>query len=372
MPSKENLAILKKALILTKNKIGKTYPNPVVGCILTDKNNKILSHGVTNIGGRPHAEIIAINKLKNKDDVENLYVTLEPCCHFGKTPPCIDEILKLQNLKNVFICTKDPNAKINGASIDILKKNNINVYEGFFKDDAIRLNQGFFSTQLINRPMISVKIATTLDGKIACANGESKWITNEESRQFVHKIRSQYDCILTTSKTILYDNPMLNVRHPRIAKIQPTRIIIDRNLNLLRNIEKLNLYTTANQQRTIILTLQEVDNISIENIAFIKLQSGNLECIFDAIKNLGITKVLVESGGEFITQLLIDNLIDKLYWFHSSSIIGNDGIAAINNLKCEKIDQLYNFKLENLKRFDDDILKILINEKNFSKIACYF
>jgi diaminohydroxyphosphoribosylaminopyrimidine deaminase/5-amino-6-(5-phosphoribosylamino)uracil reductase len=373
MNQEDHNRIIKKALNLAKKNLGKTYPNPTVACILTDKNNKILSSGVTGIGGRPHAEFVAITKLKNFNEVENLYVTLEPCFHHGVTNPCIHEILKLKNLRNVSICTKDPYFRVNGRSIDLLKKNNINVHLiDIYKNDAVLLNQGFFSTQLLDRPTISVKIATSLDGKIGCRNGQSQWITNEKSRRFVQKIRSQYDCILTTSKTIFSDNPMLNVRYPKMIRNQPIRVIVDRKLSLINNFENLNIFKTANLQKTIILTTKNIDNINFQNIEFIQLKNGNLKEIFELLKDLGITRVLVESGGEFITSLFREKLIDKFYWFQSNKIIGNDGIAAINNLNIKNIKNANEFELMNIKRFGDDILRTLIHQENFSKISCYF
>jgi diaminohydroxyphosphoribosylaminopyrimidine deaminase/5-amino-6-(5-phosphoribosylamino)uracil reductase len=370
--SAEKNKIIKKTLFLAKKNLGKVYPNPSVACILTDKKDNILSNGITEIGGRPHAEIIAIKKVKNPDHIENIYVTLEPCFHYGITNPCINEILKLKNLKNIFICTKDPYKKVNGKSIELLKKQNINVFLNQYKQEAILVNQGFFSCQLINRPMISVKIATSLDGKIACHNGQSKWITNEKSRQFVQKIRSQYDCILTTNKTILCDNPTFNVRYPKLSKIQPIRIIIDRNLSLIENLEQFNIFKTSHLQRTIILTHQNIKNVKRENIEFIQLKQNNLNEIFTILKDLGITRVLIESGGQFITSLFETNFIDKIYWFQSNKIIGNDGIPSINNLKIHHIDDAQSFRLLELKRLDNDILKTLINEENFSKIFCHF
>ena len=370
--SEENNAIIQKALNLAKKNLGKTYPNPSVACILTNKKNKILSSGITGVGGRPHAEIIAIKKIKNINEVENLYVTLEPCFHHGMTEPCINEILKLPNLKNVFICTKDPYHKVNEKSINLLKEKNINVFLNDKKNDAIILNQGFFSTQLINRPTISVKIATSLDGKIACKNGQSKWITNEKSRQFVQKIRSQYDCILTTHQTILCDNPTLNVRYPKFSKHQPIRIIIDRNFTLLKNFENLNIFKTAHSQKTILFTEKNILNITLENIQLIQFAECNLKEIFAKLCDLGITRVLVESGGQLITSLFRERFIDKLYWFQSNKIIGNDGIPAIRDLCTDSINDSEIFRLIDLKRFDNDILKILINEENLSKITYHF
>lgn len=374
MISEESRKIVKKALSLAEKNIGKTYPNPSVACILADKNNNIVSLGVTGHGGRPHAEIVAIRKVDNRDEVENLYVTLEPCCHYGVTEPCINEILKLRNLKNIFICTRDPYFKVNGRSIDLLRKNNINVFLDVEKENAILLNQGFFSCQILSRPMISVKIATSLDGKIACHNGQSKWITNERSRNYVQKIRSQYDCILTTNQTILKDNPSLNVRYPKIPKYQPIRVVVDRDFSLAGELENLNIYKTGGGQRTIILTKKNAENMvkNFENIEFVKLQTNNLLEIFEILKNLGITRVLVESGGKFITSLLKEDLVDKFYWFQSNKIIGNDGIASMGDLNLQNVEECKYLKLMNVKRFDDDMLKILINEENFCKISCHF
>ncbi len=203
-----NLAILEAS-----RSLGITKKNPPVGCVIV-KNNILISSGRTSPEGRPHAEENALNKVEDKSLLENakMYLTLEPCAHKSKLGKSCAELITETGISEVFICCMDPDPRTNGNGIDYLKKNGIKVYEQFFEREAYHLYKGFFSRIKKNKPFVTLKIACSLDGKIALKNKKSKWITNELSRRSTHLLRAQHDAILTSSSTIISDNPLLNCR----------------------------------------------------------------------------------------------------------------------------------------------------------------
>ncbi len=367
---------MRQAIEIAKTQIGKTWPNPTVGCVITDKNNNILSQGVTAKYGRPHAEKIALRNLKNPDLAHNLYVTLEPCCYTSQLneETCVDSILK-SNIKNIFIGAKDPNPNICGNGINQLKAAGLNVQTGFCSNEILKLNFGFFSKHLRKKAQMSVKIATSLDGKIALHNGKSKWLTCEKSRQFVQHIRSQNDAILSTNSTIIADNPMLTVRIEN-DNIQPVRIAIDKNLSLFKNHENtksLRFFENSDYKNLNcknIVVVHDVENIDknlyddFDHVDFFYVENFSLDNIFRKLtENFGFNNILIECGGKFFTSMLKENLIDKLYWFHSNKIIGNDGIAAVDSLNYKDFDEkMEKFKVEEVQQFGDDVLTTFVKK----------
>ena len=369
--------ILKQTIKISNKQLGKTWPNPTVACIITDKYNNILSSGVTATYGRPHAEKIAFKNLKHPELACNLYVTLEPCCHTSQIneQTCVDYIIK-SKVKNIFIGIKDPNKKICGKSIDLLQNAGLNVKFGFHENEIFNQNIGFFSRHIIQKAQISVKIATSLDGKIALNNNKSQWITCEKSRQFVHKLRSQHDAILTTNSTILNDNPAFTVRiNNRNSKIQPVRIALDRNLSLFEDINLANSlkffennYTNPNCKNIIVVhNKQNIDQEILNlyhHIHFLYIKNSSLDNIFKELtKTFGFNNIFIECGGKLFTSLIKENLINKLYWFHSNKIIGNDGIAAVDSLNYQNFNnKMECFEMESVKKFDNDTLTTFMNK----------
>ena len=290
------------------------YPNPKVGAILV-KDNKIVGSGYHKTTGSPHAEAIAIKKAGSKTKNSTLYVNLEPCSHFGKTPPCVDLIIK-HKIKRVVIGNYDPNPLVNKKSINKLRRAGISVSTGILKQKATLLNKEFYHMHQSNVPHVTVKVGLSLDGKIALHNGYSKWITSAESRQDVQRERAKSSVILSTSKTILKDNPLLNVRESSYLKKlrkQPDLAVIDNQLKLNGN---LNIFNIPN--RKILLFTQSSKKKKFgENVEIIRLVRNHnyLMQVFKLLLERGHYKIFVEhlSPNQVIdqTQLYL-NLIMKL------------------------------------------------------------
>ena len=340
--------------------VGTTYPNPPVGAIIV-KNDKIISRGWTQPKGVPHAEIHAISQIKNKRDIEgaHLYCTLEPCSHEGKTSPCVNKIIDLKFSK-VIISQVDKNPLVNSNSVKKLRSAGINVVIKNFGDQVRNLNNVFFKSLNNNKPFITLKIASTADGKIATKLYESKWITNSISRMMSHKLRSLNECMIVGTGTITKDNPVMDCRLDGLSNRSPDIFILDRNLILKRNLK-----IFSNKNRKIYIfhsnTIKKKIHKS-KNIKYIKINEVNnvldIKTIIKKISDLGYMRILVEGGAKLSASLLIKNQIDEIAWFRASKIMGNNGINAISDLNIENIDQLKKFKLIQTKIIDNDQLSI--------------
>ena len=241
----QDLYFIKKTISLAKRGEGTTSPNPLVGAIIV-KNNRIISSGYHLRTGLPHAEINAIKSAKKSLKGATLYINLEPCFHFGRTPPCVDEVIK-SGIKRVVVATTDPNPKVAGKSIRKLRKQGIKIDLGLAKEQALRLNEVFFKNMKTKQPFVVAKLAQSLDGKIASSKGISKWITSSKSRRFAKSLRDKYDCVLIGATTLKNDNPKLD----GLKKI-PYKVIISSNLDLpsksyifRNNPEKLIIFTSS-------------------------------------------------------------------------------------------------------------------------------
>jgi len=355
------------ALNLARKNLGLTAPNPVVGCVIV-KNGEIISTGVTATKGRPHAENIAINKIVDKKLLEGatLYVTLEPCCHIGETSPCTDLIIE-HKIKKVVIATIDPYKKVNGGGITKLREAAIDVVCGIMEKPAQEINKAFFKVQNCGLPYLTLKLATSLDGKIATKNFDSKWITGKKARQFSHYLRAQNDAIMVGANTVRNDNPSLDCRISGLSDHSPKKIIIANNLNFDT---KLKVFQSASQIPTLVLTnkinhLQQEENCTkLKNlgveIIFCEEKSTennfiNIKSALEKIAASGINSVLVEGGRNIATQLLQENLVDELVWIQNKKIIGEDGISAVGTLGFLTInDALQNFTRQELQELGDD------------------
>lgn len=344
------------AINLAKKNLGITAPNPCVGCVIV-QDNKIIASGITQNTGRPHAEIIAINKVKDKKQLigATIYVTLEPCCHFGKTTPCVDEIIKHQ-FKKVVIATKDPDSRVNGQSITKLKAAKIEVICDILKKEAQELNRAFFKARLHKRPFVTLKLATSLDGKIATKTFDSKWITSNKARVFGHHLRALNDAIVIGSNTLRQDNPKLDCRILGLSKYSPQIIVIGNNINFENN---LNIFHN-NKNQPIILSS---NNQEVQNAKVIQCLSDNKKInLEDALTKLcqnGINSILVEGGQNIATQFLRDNLVDELILIRSPKIIGDDGIAAIGNFNYQNINEVLDkFQRQEIIQLEQDLIEI--------------
>lgn len=340
------------ALNLSLKNIGATSENPCVGCVIV-KDSIILATGITSISGRPHAEINAINKIPDKNILKNctLYVTLEPCSHFGKTSPCVDEIIKYQ-FKRVVISSIDPDSRVNGNGIKKLQEAGIEVVVGVCQEKMQEINRGFFWAKKFGLPFVTMKIASSFDGKIATKTNESKWITCQKSREFAHNLRSKNQAILIGGNSIKQDNPLLTTRLEGLENLSPIPIIISKNINFSFN-EK--IFTENKSPQKIIITTQNNFNKNQNLQKWLKQNSGhqaiyiedlsdknhnfiNLKLALQELVKLNINSVLVEGGGQIFSNFLRQNLVDELIWIKSPIIIGNDGIPAIDDIGIKNLD----------------------------------
>lgn len=353
---------IKLTFELAAKGLGSVSPNPLVGAVLV-KDGKIIGKGFHEKFGEAHAEINAINSASEKSEGSTLYVNLEPCSHFGKTPPCVDEIIR-QKISKVIIANRDPNPLVNGKGIKKLEAAGIKVKTGILEDEGTELNKFFFKNQTCKLPYVTVKIAQTLDGRIAGTDRSSKWITSEASRKIVHKMRSEYDAILVGKNTILSDNPSLNVR--LVEGRNPVKIALDKNLEIPLTSK---IFKNVSGSKTIIAASsksffqedEQVKNYSgIAEIIFVKEdESGGLN-ILDVLEKLyskGITSVIVEGGGKVFSSFINKNLYDEIYLFTGPKILGS-GISSVNKNGFVNISDSINLKLKSIEQIDGDALLI--------------
>ena len=341
----EQEAFMRLALSLARRGLGNVWPNPAVGCVIVSKG-QIVGRGWTMPGGRPHAEVVALKQAGGLARGGEVYVTLEPCCHEGKTGPCAEALVSA-GIKKIYISTLDPDPRVNGKGVLFLKKNKISTSVGLLEKEAIRLNLGFFLKISQGRPLVTMKTASTLDGKIALGNGLSKWITNESARGFSHLFRYIHDAVAVGSGTVLADNPNLTCRLPGITNCNKPRIILDRRL---RTADDSNLANSARETPVWIVTSD-----THKKHKFKKLEEKGVKIILSSLNGepkadlitvlkhlgkLGLTRLLFEPGSQLGAALLTAGLVDQLVVFRSSSIAGNDGVGMIGNLYLSEISNM--------------------------------
>ena len=350
--TKNDFRFLKTAISLGYRSIGQTWPNPSVGCVIV-KNQHIVGTGNTAFRGRPHAEKIALDQAKSEALDSTVYVTLEPCSHFGKTAPCTTQLIKAK-VKRVVCPLKDPNPRVNGKGFEILRKNGIIVDNSpILLKEIKNLNQGFITSIEKKRPFIALKLAMSLNGKIATQTKKSNWISGEKSRNFVQLIRSHYDAIMIGTETAFWDNPSLNLRGQFSDLPQPAKIIIDKDLKLSK---KMNLIRSKDTEKLFFvhdlnLKKEKIESMKVKGIRTIgvsTLKNGNLNLdeIFKNLSKLGLTSVLVEGGGKIATSLLEVELVDKLILFTAGIILDKNGIDGFQPSIPESIN------LNNYNRYD--------------------
>ncbi|MFO7887394.1 MAG: bifunctional diaminohydroxyphosphoribosylaminopyrimidine deaminase/5-amino-6-(5-phosphoribosylamino)uracil reductase RibD [Eubacteriales bacterium] len=352
---------MKKALELAKLGEGYTSPNPLVGALIV-KKGKIIAEGYHEKYGENHAEVNAF--LDASEDVKgaDMYVTLEPCSHQGKTPPCADRIVK-EGIKRVFIGMKDPNPLVAGRGVEILEKNGIEVKSGILEKEAVELNEIFIKYITENKPFCILKTAMSLDGKIATSSGDSKWISNEKSRKYVHQLRHRVSGIMVGIGTVLADDPMLTTRLENKKGKDPHRIIIDTEGRIPLDSKILNL---KSHSKTIIATTEKISSEKVRSledknaevvICPLKNNKVDLNYLFDYLAKMGIDSILVEGESTLNESLLKENLIDKVITFIAPKIIG--GSHAKTPVAGEGFKYVKDaVKLENIKTkyFDEDIM----------------
>lgn len=352
---------MRLAMQLAGNAIGRTSPNPLVGAVIV-KDNRVVGCGWHRKAGTPHAEVHALNQAGELAQGADVYVTLEPCAHYGKTPPCAKALVEAK-VKNVYGGLLDVNPKVAGKGFKILEDAGIHVEYGFLQDELRKQNEVFFKWIEHKKPFIVLKVAMTLDGKIATATGQSKWITNETSRAYGYKLRDIYDGIMVGINTVIEDNPMLTARVD--GGKNPIRIVVDSSLKIDINANvvqdksvKTIIATTdkADKDKILKLQAQDIDVIVVDKDENDKV---DIEKLLDILGQQNICSILVEGGATLSGSFVAKKLVDKVYFFIAPKIVGGKEaktpVAGTGILNLQEALALKDIQIEKL---EEDILII--------------
>ncbi len=365
-----DLAHMQAALGLARRGLGRVWPNPAVGCVILRPGaagdaspDIVVGRGWTQPGGRPHAETEAIARAAAAAEGATAYVTLEPCAHHGRTPPCAEALIAA-GIARCVVATGDPDPRVSGAGIERLRAAGIDTVVGLCRDEAEELNAGFFARIRLGRPLVTLKLATTLDGRIATHAGESRWITGEAARARAHLLRAQHDAVMVGAATALADDPQLTCRLPGLEDRSPVRVVMDAHLRLPLTAR---LVAGAGAAPTWIIAHQGAD--PVRRRAFESCGVEVIEAELDADGNLslpaalaalgarGITRLLVEGGSRLSAALLRADLVDRLAWFRAARIIGGDGLPAAAAFGVDRLDQAPGFVPLSVVRVGEDVLE---------------
>lgn len=337
---------------------GRVAPNPAVGCVIVN-NGRLVGQGRTADGGRPHAETEALAMAADAAQGATAYVTLEPCAHEGKTPPCADALIKA-GVARVVIGTMDPDERVNGAGLNRLQEAGIAVSAGVLEKEIRPFLAGFMMTRAEGRPLVTVKLATSLDGRIALSNGTSQWITGAETRRYVHELRSRHDAVLTSSGTLIADDPLLTCRLAGVAH-QPLRVLVT-GAGVLKADHQ--LARSVDQGPVLCCCPQDgLDALpsGVTGRAVLTDNRGkpDLHEVLSVLGEEGLTSVMVEAGGKFVAAMLAAGLVDRLIWMRSGGIIGGDGHSSLAALGLENLADGRIFTRRSLSVIGDDVIETL-------------
>jgi diaminohydroxyphosphoribosylaminopyrimidine deaminase/5-amino-6-(5-phosphoribosylamino)uracil reductase len=351
---------MRLALKLAQKAKGRTSPNPLVGAVVV-KNNRVVGRGYHRGAGLAHAEVEALDDAGKAACGASLYVTLEPCCHTGRTPPCVQKITAC-GIKEVVFATEDPNPLNNGKGAQFLRRQGIKVFSSVLEREAKEMNRAFIKYITKKRPFVTVKVAQSLDGKIATRTGDSRWISSEASRKFTHKLRSRVDAVLVGINTVLQDDPLLTCRlNNRLNKRQPKKVIVDSRLRLRPDLKIFSSYSPAEVLVAVTSGASPKRVLSFEKNARIiiaKNEKGRVD-LRDLLRKLakqGIAHILVEGGGEIIASLLKKKLVDEMFVVIAPKIIGGGRApVSVAGEGVAKVTQAIKLKDIKLKRIGPDL-----------------
>lgn len=352
---------MKKVIRLARRGLGSTSPNPVVGALIV-KNGQIISSGYHKMAGAPHAEIEALSKAGERARMSTLYVNIEPCNHYGRTPPCTKSILE-SNVSKVVVGMPDPNPDVTGGGCEFLGSKGVKVKCGVLGEECARLNEVYVKYVTKGKPFVILKGALTLDGWIATQTGNSKWITGEKSRKFVHALRKRVDAIMVGVETIIADNPHLTPYLKGKSDRDPIRVIVDTNLRIPIHSR---VFNSPKSALTIIAAGSNVSNNKRKTIEGLgakvvscQMRDDRIDLadLLDKLAQMSISSVLVEGGASIFSSIIREELVDKFYIFLAPKILGgDDGIPFARGSGCDKIEDCLALKVFMVRRFDDDIM----------------
>jgi len=349
-----------RALELAEKGNGFTSPNPMVGAVVV-KNGQIVGEGYHMIYGGPHAEVNALNNAGEKAKGSTIYVTLEPCNHTGKTPPCTHKILN-SGISTVVMAMKDPNSDVKGGGADFLREKGITVIESVCEEEARKLNPAFIKYMKTNLPLVTMKYAATMDGRIATKNGDSRWISNEKSRHYVHQMRHSNQAIMVGIGTVKKDNPSLTTRLPEINGVDPVRFIVDTNLSIDKSSKILHLNSS---QKTILVCSKDLPENKINEFKNMgvgilqvstKGQQIDMNEMLKSIGKMKITSLLIEGGSQIHASAVQSKIVDRICCFIAPKILGGDGIPICKGPSSLLMKDAFPVRNINIKQFDDDIM----------------
>ncbi len=354
---------MRLALSLAERGAGYTSPNPAVGACVV-KGNRIVARGYHRKAGLPHAEVEALSSCRESLEGGTLYVTLEPCCHWGRTPPCTDAIIR-SGIKKVVIGLKDPNPKVRGRGIKLLKSAGIEVISGVLERECREINSPYIKYITKKLAFVTLKLASSLDMRIATAEGESKWITGEASRTHVHRMRSLSDAIMAGISTVLKDDPLLTVRYVRGGN--PRRVVVDSLLRIPLDSKVLKLEDSDKGVPVIFTTgaaspakIKKIISSGAVVITVPKVRGGaggvDIRKVLKELAKLGITSLFVEGGGRLAASLLKHKAVDRVFLYMSPIFLGSDSIPSIGPLGIKALKASPRLKNMRVKRIGEDIL----------------
>lgn len=353
---------MRAALALARRGLGEVWPNPAVGCVIV-ADGRVVGRGCTAAGGRPHAETEALAMAGGAARGATAYVTLEPCAHHGKTPPCAEALIAA-GVVRVVSALRDPDPRVSGRGIERLRHAGVSVVEGVSEAEARDLNAGFLSRIERGRPLVTLKLASTLDGRIATHTGESRWITGPAARAHAHLLRAENDAVMIGSGTALADDPDLTCRLPGLGSRSPVRIVFDGRLRMPLTHR---LAATADDVPTWVVTLAGGDRNRVRAFAAAGIElfecppgpDGAVDPVaaLAALGAAGLTRILVEGGAHLAAALLRADLVDRLVWFRAARMIGGDGLAALVGFGVDRLSQTPRFGRVDVSTVGDDVME---------------
>ena len=342
--SEHDARFMALALRLAARGLGNAWPNPAVGCVVV-RGGRIVGRGWTQPGGRPHAEVEALRRAGPAALGATAYVSLEPCAHYGQTPPCTMALLQA-GVRRVVVAAGDPDPRVDGKGLNQLRVAGVEVAFGVLRAEAEALNAGFFLKVRRERPLVTLKLATSADARVATRTGESQWITGAEARAAGQQLRASHDAILIGSGTALADDPLLTCRLPGLEARSPARIVLDGSVRLAPTSQ---LAATAGEVPTWLITREDapVDRTAplrarrVELIEAVAGPDGRLDpgSVLRLLAGRGITRLLIEGGPTVATAFLRARLVDRLAWFRAPLLLGGDGVPALGPLDIDRLDQ---------------------------------
>lgn len=360
---------MQAALALGRRGLGRVWPNPAVGCVIVDTAGCVVGRGWTQPAGRPHAETEALKRAGDRAKGGTAYVTLEPCSHTGQTPPCAEALINA-GVGRVVVALEDPDARVSGRGIAVLEAAGIAVERNILEAEARFDQAGFLSKVEQGRPLIALKSAASLDGRIATDSGHSQWITGPQARQRGHMLRAEYDAIIVGIGTALADDPSLNCRVAGLSEASPLRIVIDSKLRLDPASD---LATRACDQSTWVFTTEaasarrrsRLEALGVRIIDAATDQNGRVDAksVAHKLGDEGVTRALIEGGGALAASFLKADLIDRVHSFRAGLIIGGDGRAAIGPLGLDRVDDAPRFMAHSTRQLGVDSEQLFVRQR---------